>query len=85
MYRLRLPNDNENKATCNNEFYEGSKQCSKIRTSKYKNIIQKYLSISGNPKITFEHIMPQTLEDSWKVELGENYKDIHKTILTLAI
>ena len=34
-----------------------------------------------NKKVTIEHIMPQTLEDSWKVELGEHFSEIHKTYL----
>lgn len=82
FYRLRLPNDNEIKtslATMN--FYEGSKQYSKFVLGKIEEHNTKVSADFRNPKITIEHIMPQTLEDSWKVELGENYKDIHKNYL----
>lgn len=82
FYRLRLPNDNEIKtslATMN--FYEGSKQYSKFVLGKIEENNTKVSVDFRNPKITIEHIMPQTLEDSWKVELGENYKDIHKNYL----
>lgn len=82
FYRLRLPNDNEIKtslATMN--FYEGSKQYSKFVLGKIEEHNTKVSVDFRNPKITIEHIMPQTLEDSWKVELGENYKDIHKNYL----
>ena len=30
---------------------------------------------------TIEHIMPQTLEDTWREELGENYDQIHEQYL----
>lgn len=82
FYRLRLPNDNEIKtslATMN--FYEGSKQYSKFILGKIEEHNTKVSVDFRNPKITIEHIMPQTLEDSWKVKLGENYKDIHKNYL----
>lgn len=82
FYRLRLPNDNEIKtslATMN--FYEGSKQYSKFILGKIEEHNTKVSVDFRNPKITIEHIMPQTLEASWKVELGENYKDIHKNYL----
>ena len=82
FYRLRLPNDNEikNSLTTMN-FYEGSKQYSKFILGKIEEHNTKVSVDFRNPKITIEHIMPQTLEDSWKVELGENFKDIHKNYL----
>lgn len=82
FYRLRLPNDNEIKTSLSTmNFYEGSKQYSKFVLGKIEEHNTKVSVDFRNPKITIEHIMPQTLEDSWKVELGENYKDIHKNYL----
>lgn len=82
FYRLRLPNDNEIKTSLvTMNFYEGSKQYSKFVLGKIEEHNTKVSVDFRNPKITIEHIMPQTLEDSWKVELGENYKDIHKNYL----
>ena len=31
-----------------------------------------------DPQLTVEHIMPQTLSNSWKLSLGEAYEDIHE-------
>lgn len=82
FYRLRLPNDIEIKTSLTTmNFYEGSKQYSKFILGKIEEHNTKVSVDFRNPKITIEHIMPQTLEDSWKVELGENYKDIHKNYL----
>ena len=82
FYRLRLPNDNEIKTSLSTmNFYEGSKQYSKCILGKIEEHNTKVSVDFRNPKITIEHIMPQTLEDSWKVELGENYKEIHKNYL----
>lgn len=82
FYRLRLPNDNEIKTSLSTmNFYEGSKQYSKFILGKIEEHNTKVSVDFRNPKITIEHIMPQTLEDSWKVELGENYKEIHKNYL----
>ena len=39
----------------------------------------------SNRQLTIEHIMPQTLTEEWKAELGENYQEIHARYLnTLA-
>jgi hypothetical protein len=40
--------------------------------------LQKLLS---EGLLTIEHIMPQTLSNTWKSELGENYEYIHNTYL----
>lgn len=82
FYRLRLPNDNEIKTTLSSmNFYEGSKQYSKFILGKIEEHNTKVSVDFRNPKITIEHIMPQTLEESWKVELGEKYNEIHKNYL----
>lgn len=82
FYRLRLPNDNEMKnelSTIN--FYEGLKKYSKFIFGKIEEHNTKVAVDFRNPKITIEHIMPQKLEESWKVELGEKYQEVHKTYL----
>jgi len=82
FYRLRLPNDNEMKSTLTSmNFYEGLKQYSKLILGKIEEHNTKVAVDFRNKKITIEHIMPQTLEDSWKVELGEHFSEIHKTYL----
>jgi hypothetical protein len=35
----------------------------------------------NNPQITVEHIMPQTLSDGWKTEIGNNWETVHKQYL----
>lgn len=82
FYRLRLPNDNEMKSTLTSmNFYEGLKQYSKLILGKIEEHNTKVAVDFRNKKVTIEHIMPQTLEDSWKVELGEHFNEIHKTYL----
>lgn len=82
FYRLRLPNDNEMKTNLTSmNFYEGLKQYSKFILGKIEEHNTKVAVDFRNPKITIEHIMPQTLEDSWKVELGEKFNEIHKNYL----
>ncbi|MBI9069159.1 MAG: DUF262 domain-containing protein [Salinivirgaceae bacterium] len=82
FYRLRLPNDNEMKNTLiSMNFYEGLKQYSKLILGKIEEHNTKVAVDFRDKKVTIEHIMPQTLEDSWKVELGEHFSEIHKTYL----
>ncbi len=82
FYRLRLPNDTEmkNELTTMN-FYDGLKKYSKFILGKIEEHNTKVAVDFRNPKITIEHIMPQKLEESWKVELGEKYQEVHKTYL----
>lgn len=82
FYRLRLPNDNEMKnALISMNFYEGLKQYSKLILGKIEEHNTKVAVDFRDKKVTIEHIMPQKLEDSWKVELGEHFNEIHKTYL----
>lgn len=82
FYWLRMPNDTEmeNSLTTMN-FYEGLKRYSKLTLGKIEEHKTKVAVDFRNPMITIEHIMPQKIEDSWKLELGENYAEIHKTYL----
>lgn len=82
FYRLRLPNDNEMRKTLTSlNFYEGLKKYSKLILGKIEENNTKVAIDFRDKKVTIEHIMPQTLEDSWKVELGENFNEIHKNYL----
>lgn len=82
FYRLRLPNDNEMRETLTSlNFYEGLKKYSKLILGKIEENNTKIAIDFRDKKVTIEHIMPQTLEDSWKEELGENFNEIHKNYL----
>lgn len=82
FYRLRLPNNSEMKnALASMNFYESMKQYSKLILGKIEEYNSKVAVDFRNPKITIEHIMPQKLDDSWKIELGDNFEEIHKTYL----
>lgn len=82
FYRLRLPNNSEmSTALISMNFYESLKQYSKLILGKIEENNSKVSVDFRNPKITIEHIMPQKLDDSWKVELGEHFEEIHKNYL----
>lgn len=82
FYRLRLPNNTEMRtALASMNFYESLKQYSKLILGKIEERNSKVSVDFRNPKITIEHIMPQKLDDSWKVELGQHFEDVHKNYL----
>jgi uncharacterized protein with ParB-like and HNH nuclease domain len=82
FYRLRLPNNSEmGTALISMNFYESLKQYSKLILGKVEEHNSKVSVDFRNPKITIEHLMPQKLDDSWKVELGEHFEEIHKNFL----
>ena len=81
FYELRLPNDREvTERLTSMNFYE-LKRYSKLILGKIEEHNAKVAVDFRNKDITIEHIMPQTLSDSWKEELGENYDEIHKNYL----
>lgn len=82
FYRLRFPNDLEvEKGLQAMNFYDGSKKYSKFILGKIEEHNTKVAVDFRNEKITIEHIMPQTLNDDWKNDLGESYTEIHKKYL----
>jgi len=82
FYRLRLPNDIEMKnVLISMNFYEGLKQYTKFILGKIEEHNTKVAVDFRNQKITIEHIMPQTLENNWKEELGEKFDEIYKKYL----
>jgi len=81
-YNLRFPNDEEiSKKLMDMNFYEDLKRYSKFILGKIEENNAKVAVDFRNTKITIEHIMPKTLNESWKQELGENYESIHKNYL----
>ncbi|GIW70450.1 MAG: hypothetical protein KatS3mg101_1197 [Patescibacteria group bacterium] len=82
FYKLRLPDDTEiRSALVSMNFYEEVKKYAKFILGKIEEHNAKVAVDFRDPKITIEHIMPQTLTDSWKTELGEDYKRVHSTYL----
>jgi uncharacterized protein with ParB-like and HNH nuclease domain len=82
QYALRLPNDNDittNLSSPESNFYN-------LRSSKFlQSLIEERLTKNrpafNDKLLQIEHIMPQTLNESWKRELGENYQEIHDNYL----
>ena len=78
QYALRLPNDNDISTyllSTESNFYN-------LRSGKFlQSLIEEYLTRSrpnlNDKRLQVEHIMPQTLNDEWKSEIGENYQQIH--------
>lgn len=81
-YALRLPNNHEIKAQLSSResnFYN-------LRSSKFLySLIEENLTRTrpdlSDKKLQVEHIMPQTLSNEWKNELGEDYQEIHDNYL----
>ena len=82
FYSLRFPNDTEMRKELESmNFYKELKKYSKLILGKIEENNTKVAVDFRNSKITIEHIMPQTLTNSWKDELGANFEIIHKTYL----
>jgi len=82
FYSMRFPNDDEmRKELISLNFYEELKKYSKFILGKIEENNTKVSVDFRNPKITIEHIMPQTLNSNWKEELGFDFTNIHKTYL----
>jgi hypothetical protein len=82
IYRLRLPNDTELSNTLKTmNFYKGLSKYSKLILGKIEENNTKVAVDFRNKKVTIEHIMPQKIGEEWKAELGDNYEEIHKTLL----
>jgi len=82
----RFPNDEElrKKMIVKNLYNMNAKNNMHIleRLENFNNreVIDLQRLITEN-KLTIEHIMPQTLSNKWKDELGNNYENIHNTYL----
>ncbi|MGQ9820161.1 MAG: DUF262 domain-containing protein [Candidatus Kapaibacteriales bacterium] len=81
-YNLRLPNDNE----ITNYLLSTESNFYNFEIGKFLlSLIEEHLT-RNRPTLTdkllqVEHIMPQTLNETWKNELGENYQVIHDNYL----
>ncbi|MGQ9804575.1 MAG: DUF262 domain-containing protein [Chlorobiales bacterium] len=81
-YNLRLPNDNE----ITNYLLSKESNFYNFEIGKFLlSLIEEHLT-RNRPTLTdkllqVEHIMPQTLNETWKNELGENYQVIHDNYL----
>ena len=60
-------------------FY-GLKLC-KFVLSLIEESITKSRPDKDDEKLQIEHIMPRKLNESWVKELGEDYEDIHQSLL----
>ena len=78
---LRLPNDIELSRHLETMNFFNFQYC-KFYLSLVEEKITKFRpGQSGDDKLQTEHIMPQTLNDVWKTELGENYEAIHQELV----
>lgn len=81
-YALRLPNDNDIKtylSSPGSNFY--NLRSGKFLLSLIEEKITKSRPNLNDKSLQIEHIMPQTLNEIWKNELGENYQEIHDNYL----
>ncbi|GHR07404.1 hypothetical protein VN0434_08920 [Helicobacter pylori] len=76
----RFPNNDEFKNLfITIDFYKKFKKKTKCFLERLENFDRKErVSTKG---LTTEHIMPQTLEDEWERDLGENFQEIHDKYL----
>lgn len=82
MYQLRMPNDIEIRSTLESlNFYKELTRYAKLILGKIEEHRTKVSVDFHDPKITIEHIMPQTITDSWREELGEEADEIHARYL----
>ena len=82
FYRLRIPNDIEIRSTLETiSFYKELASYTKLILGKIEEHRTKVSVDFRDPKITIEHIMPQTITDSWREELGEEADEIHARYL----
>jgi len=82
FYKMRLPNDNEvSERLKAMDFYNDIKKYSKFILGKIEENNTKVAVNFRDSKISIEHILPQTLSNSWKHELGDDFENIHKQYL----
>ncbi|MDR2733025.1 MAG: DUF262 domain-containing HNH endonuclease family protein [Spirochaetota bacterium] len=79
---LRIPNDSDIRRKLESlNFYEDlNKYCRLILGKIEENQSPKVSVDFRNEKITIEHIMPQSIDNSnsWQEEIGENWAEVHK-------
>ncbi len=79
-YALRMPNDKELIAELKSmNFYKFS--YAKFLLSLIEENITKSRPDKSDLTLQLEHIMPKTLSDNWREELGEDYEEVHLELL----
>ena len=82
MYQLRMSNDIEIRSTLESlNFYKELTRYAKLILGKIEEHRAKVAVDFRDPKITIEHIMPQTITTAWRDELGEEADEIHARYL----
>lgn len=77
---LRLPNDVELSRYLETANFYNYKYC-KFYLSLVEESITKSRPDQTDEKLQTEHIMPRTLSDAWRQELGENADEIHQELV----
>lgn len=83
-YALRLPNDNELAAQLQTmNFYNlgESRNYPRLLLSMVEESLTKSRPRWDDEHLQLEHILPQTLNDAWREELGENAEEIHQELV----
>lgn len=78
--RMRLPNDAELMRHLELYNFYNFQYCKFILTLIEESITKSRPDLADK-FLQIEHVMPQTLTDTWKKELGENYADIHQELV----
>ncbi len=82
MYQLRMPNDIEIRSMLESlNFYKELTRYAKLILGKIEEHRAKVAVDFRDPKITIEHIMPQTITTAWRDELGQDADEIHAQYL----
>ena len=82
MYQLRMPNDIEIRSTLESlNVYKELTRYAKLILGKIEEHRAKVAVDFRDPKITIEHIMPQTITTAWRDELGEDADETHARYL----
>lgn len=81
-YPLRMPNDKEIRSRLESlNFYKELTSYAKLILGKIEEHRAKVAVKFRDPKITIEHIMPQTITTAWRDELGQDADEIHAQYL----
>ena len=82
-FHRRCPKDDEFKeALLEKDIYTAqSGRICKYMLRRLENYERKEPISSSDEKYTIEHVMPQTLTEEWKKQLGENFSEIHANYL----
>lgn len=77
---LRVPNDIEMERELSVMNFYNLKLC-KFVLSLIEENITKSRPDKNDEKLQIEHIMPRTLNKDWEKELGEDYEEVHQSLL----